>query len=74
MLQTDMEKLIRAGKNLSGKTWEDVAKEIGVPASNILRTIKGQQITDRYIRIAEALGYDLRVQLMIRGEEDAEIH
>lgn len=74
MLTTDLEKMIRAGKNLSGLTWEDVAAEIGVPASNILRTVRSGKLNDRFIRIAEALGYDLRVQLMIKGEDDAKIH
>lgn len=74
MLTTDLEKMIRAGKNLSGRTWEEVAAEIGVPASNILRTVRSGKLNDRFIRIAEALGYDLRVQLMLRGDDDAEIH
>lgn len=66
MLTTDLEKMIRAGKNLSGLTWEDVAAEIGVPASNILRTVRSGKLNDRFIRIAEALGYDLQVQLILR--------
>lgn len=74
MLTTDLEKMIRAGKNLSGRTWEEVAAEIGVPASNILRTVRSGKLNDRFIRIAEALGYDLRVQLMLRGDDNAEIH
>ncbi len=74
MLTTDLEKMIRAGKNLSGLTWEDVAARIGVPASNILRTVRSGKLNDLFIRIAEALGYALRVQLVFRGEDDAEIH
>lgn len=66
MLTPDPEKLIRAGKNLSGLTWEDVAARIGVPASNILRTVRSGKLNDRFIRIAEALGYDLQVQLILR--------
>lgn len=66
MLLTDLEKMIRAGKNLSGRTWEEVAAEIGVPASNILRTVRSGKLNDRFIRIAEALGYDLQVQLILR--------
>lgn len=63
MLITDMEKLIRAGKSLSGRTWEDVAREISVPPSNIIRAIRRKQINDRYIQIAEALGFDVEVRL-----------
>lgn len=74
MLTTDLEKIIRLGKALSGMTWEDVAARIGVPASNILRTVRSGKLNDRFIRIAEALGYDLQVQLVFRGDDDAEIH
>lgn len=66
MLKTNTEKLIRAAKNLSGLSWEEVARILKISPSNVQIAIRRNQMTRRYVEIAEALGYDVEIRLTIR--------
>lgn len=75
MLITDTEKLIMSAKNLSGLTWPEIGEKAGIKPSNAINALHGRQINDSYIRIAEALGFDVEIRLKVRGvENNAKIH
>lgn len=52
----------------SGKTQTEIARMTGMQRPNVGRTVKLMGLPQRYVDIMEALGYDLKVVYVKRGD------
>lgn len=66
MLLTDTEALIFSAKTLCGMTWPEIGEKAGIRPSNAINALRGKQVNDSFVRIAEALGFDVEIRLVVR--------
>lgn len=67
-LKEDFKRVIK----MQGKTQLEVAESIGLPSPNVSRALD-VKIPDRFIKIWESLGYDIKITYVKRNQSAEDI-
>lgn len=68
-LSEDTKKLMKIEKT----TQEDIAAKTGIARPNVSRTIQANKITDGWLKVLEAIGYDVKITYVKRAKSAEDI-
>lgn len=57
----------------SGKTKKQLANDVGISDTHINRTVRAKHFSDKYVKLMEILGYDIKVTYVKRMKNVEEV-